>query len=150
MTRLALATLLGLTAVGCAHSGPSAQSLQAREEGKCALLQTLMREPVPARLVAELNAEGREQAVPVMVFVRKPEEGMLERFFGGDTPACGSDEFRVVRQLNQEGLVLYLEERTEGYAYDARRSGPEELSMEGTPQGMVRRDAAGGWVAASD
>lgn len=150
MNRLALAAALGLTAVGCSHTQTAAQHLQDEEDGKCLLVQTLLREPVPSRYVEELTVEGREASVPVMVFVRKPDEGMLERFFAGDTPACSSPSFRVVRQFAQRGLVLYLQETPDGYTYDARRAGPEELSMEGAPQGMVRRASSGGWVAATD
>jgi hypothetical protein len=149
--RLALAAALGLTAVGCSHTQMAAQRLQEEEGGKCLLVQTLLREPVPARYVEELAATGREETVPVMVFVRKPDEGMLERYFAGDTTACGSKSFRVVRQFNQRGLVLYLQETPEGYTYDARKTGPDQLSMDGAPQGIVRRASSGdGWVAATD
>ncbi|WP_224249525.1 hypothetical protein [Hyalangium gracile] len=149
MNRLVLATTLGLAVVGCAHTTPSAQLAQ-EEDAKCALVRTLLSEPVPSRHMGELEAEGREAPVPVAVFVRDAEQGMLERFFVGDSPSCGDEQFHVVRQLGRQGLVLYLEETKEGYAYDARRAGPEELSMGGAPQGVVRRKAEGGWVAASD
>jgi hypothetical protein len=88
--------------------------------------------------------------VQVLVFVRKPEQGLLERFFAGESPECGTAEFRVVRELGKQGLVLYLQETRDGYAYDAQRAGPEELSMGGTPQGLVRRSGGGGWVAVSE
>jgi hypothetical protein len=149
MNRLALATTLGLTVVGCAHSVPSAQSVH-EEDTKCALVQTLLSEPVPSQRLAEFAAEGRQVPVPVAVFVRKPEEGVLERFFGGDSPECGDPRFQVVRQLGMQGLVLYLQETPEGYAYDARRSGPDDLSMASRPQGVIRRKASGGWAIASD
>jgi hypothetical protein len=148
MNRLALATVLGLVIAGCAHSVPVAQRLQ-QEEEKCALVQTLLHEPVPAQRLAEVVSEGQEMPVPVMVFVRKPEQGLLERLFEGESPECGAAEFQVVRQLGRKGLVLYLQETKDGYAYDAQRVGPEELSMGGTPQGVVRRNGGGGWVAAS-
>jgi hypothetical protein len=148
MNRLALATALGLAIAGCAHSVPVAQRLQ-QEEEKCALVQTLLREPVPAQRLAQVVSEGQEMPVPVMVFVRKPEEGLLERLFVGDSPECGAAEFRVVRQLGRKGLVLYLQETQDGYSYDAQRVGPEELSMGGTPQGVIRRNGGGGWVASS-
>jgi hypothetical protein len=149
MNRLALSTTLGLALVGCAHSVPVAQQLQEEEE-KCALVRMVLHEPVPTQEMAAFATEGREPPVPVMVFVRKPEEGLFERFFVGESPECGDEEFRVVRQLGRQGLVLYLQETGRGYAYDARRAGPEELSMGGAPQGVVRRNAGGGWVAASD
>jgi hypothetical protein len=149
MNRLALAGALGLAVAGCAHSVPSHERLQ--EEGaRCALVQTLLREPVPAQLILDMTSGGRELPVPVAVFVRKPEEELLERFFVGDSPACGDTHFRVVRQLTREGLVLYLRETPDGYAYDARRAGPEDLSMVEEPQGVVRRNAKGGWVATTD
>ncbi len=151
MNRLALAALLGLYAVGCAHSGASSQHLPVEEEvARCELVHTLLREPASAQHLTELTAEGRELPVPVVVFVRKPEEGLLERFFEGDSAECGDMNFRVAGQLSREGLVLYLQETPDGYTYDARRAGPEELSMEGVPQGVVRRKAEGGWVAATD
>jgi hypothetical protein len=149
MNRLALVAALGLTVVGCAHSGPSAQRLQSEEE-KCALVHTLLREPVPSQRLTEITDEGREAPVPVVVFLRQPEEGLLERFFEGDGDACGDTHFHVVRQLGRQGLVLYLQETPDGYSYDVRRAGPEELSMGGAPQGVIRRSAAGGWVAASN
>lgn len=149
MRRLALATTLGLVAVGCAHSVPAAQRLQ-EEEQKCALVQTLLSEPAPAQRMEELITSGREPPVPVVVFVRKPEQGLLERFFTEESPECGDSRFRAVRQLAREGLVLYLQETEEGYSYDVHRAGPEQLSMEGKPQGVIRRNGGGGWVAVSD
>jgi hypothetical protein len=149
MNRLALAPVLGLALVGCAHSKAPSKPLQS-EEARCALVQTLVREPVVSQHLTEMANDGRELPVPVTVFVRNPAEGRLERLFEDDLPACGGEQFRVVRQLSREGLVLYLQESPEGYAYDARRAGPEDLSMAGEPQGYVRRDSQGGWVAASD
>ncbi len=149
MNRLALAPVLGLALVGCAHSTSSPQPRQT-EEARCELVHTLLREPSVTQRLTEMTNEGRELPVPVVVFVRKPEEGLLERFFDGDSPSCGDEQFRVVRQLSREGLVLYLQDAPEGYTYDARRAGPEDLSMAGAPQGFVRRNAQGGWVAASD
>ena len=147
MNRLALATVCGLALVGCAHSAPSPQHVQ-EEDAKCALVQTLLSEPVPSQQLNALVTEGREQPVPVAVFLRRPDEGQLERFFTGESPDCGSDQFHVVRQLGRQGLVLYLQETTDGYSYDARRAGPEELSMGGAPLGVVHRKAEGGWAAA--
>jgi hypothetical protein len=151
MNRLALAPVLGLALVGCAHSTASTASEPLQTEAaRCELVHTLLREPAVSQRLTELSSDGRELPVPVLVFVRNSEEGLLERLFEGDSPACGDERFRVVRQLAREGLVLYLEEKQEGYAYDARRAGPEQLSMGGAPQGLVRRNAQGGWVAASD
>jgi hypothetical protein len=149
MNRLALATTLGLAVAGCAHSVPPAQRLQ-EEDARCSLVRMLMTEPVPSRQVTELASEGRELPVPVAVFLRRPEQGVLERFFSRDSLDCGDEQFHVVRQLGRKGLVLYLQETQDGYSYDAQRAGPDELSMGGAPQGVVRRNAEGGWVAASD
>lgn len=149
MNRLALATTLGLAVVGCAHSVPPSQRIQ-EEDAKCSLIRTLLAEPVPSQQIAELTSAGRDMGVPVAVFVRRPDQGVLERFFAGDAPDCGNDQFHVVRQLGRKGLVLYLEETKDGYSYDAQRAGPDDLSMGGAPQGVVRRNAEGGWVAASD
>jgi hypothetical protein len=148
MNRLALAPVLGLALVGCAHSQAPSSPLQ-MEEARCELVQTLVREPVVAQRLAEMVSDGRELPLPVTVFVRNPEEGRLERLFEDDLPECGGEQFRVVRQLSREGLVLYLQESPEGYAYDARRAGPEDLSIAGSPQGFVRRNSEGGWVASS-
>jgi hypothetical protein len=134
MNRLVLATTLGLAIAGCAHSVPVAQRLQ-QEEEKCALVQALLREPVPAQRLAGLISEGEE---------------LLERYFAGESPECGAAEFRVVRQLGRQGLVLYLQETQDGYSYDAQKAGPEELSMGGSPQGVIRRSGGGGWVAVSE
>lgn len=149
MNRLALATTLGLGLVGCAHSLPSAQSIQ-QEDSKCALVRTLLNEPVPAQHISEFATEGKELPVPVAVFLRKPDQGVLERFFVAESPDCGDTQFHVVRELGRQGLVLYLQETQDGYSYDARRAGPEELSMGGTPQGKVRRKVEGGWAVAGD
>ena len=148
MNRLALAPMLGLALVGCAHSEVASRPFQS-EEARCALVQTLVQEPVVAQRLSEMANEGRELPLPVTVYLRKPEEGLLERFFDSE-PACGSEQFRVVPQLGREGLVLYLQEVPEGYSYDARRAGPEGLSIAGTPQGLVRRTSEGSWAAASD
>jgi hypothetical protein len=149
MNRLALATTFGLAVVGCAHAVPSSQRMQ-EEDARCSLVRTLLTEPGPSRELTELASEGRQLPVPVAVFVRRPEQGVLERFFSGESPDCGDTQFHVVRQLGRKGLVLYLQETQDGYSYDAQRAGPEELSMGGAPQGVVRRNAEGGWVAASN
>ncbi len=149
MNRLALAPMLGLALVGCAHTKVAPTPLQS-EEARCALVQTLVREPVVSQHLTEMAADGRELPVLVSVFVRNPEEGRLERLFEDDLPECGGEQFRVVRQLSREGLVLYLQESPEGYAYDARRAGPEDLTMAGAPQGIIRRTAEGSWAVASD
>lgn len=150
MNRLALSTTLGLALVGCAHSVPVAQQQQ-QEQQKCELVQMVLREPQPAQELAAFGNDGTEPPVPVMVFVRNPEEGLLERYFVGETPECGDSQFHVVRQLGRKGLVVYLQEAPNGgYSYDTRRAGPEELSMGGAPQGVVRRNSGGSWAAASD
>ena len=149
MNRLALATTLGLAVAGCAHSVPPSQRLQ-EEDARCSLVRMLMTEPVPSQHITELASEGRELPVPVAVFLRRPEQGVLERFFSRDSSDCGDAQFHVVRQLGRKGLVLYLQETQDGYSYDAQRAGPDELSMGGAPQGVVRRNSQGGWVAASD
>lgn len=148
MNRLALAPMLGLALVGCAHSEVTSRPQQS-EEARCELVQMLVREPVVSQRLSEMASEGRELPVPLTVYVRNPEEGQLERFFDSE-PSCGNEQFQVVSQLAREGLVLYLQEVPEGYAYDARRAGPQDLSIAGTPQGLVRRTAEGSWAAASD
>lgn len=150
MNRLTLAAVLGLAVAGCAHSVSSSAPSHQTEAERCELVHTLMREPAVTQQRSALESEGRELPLPVVVFVRDPEEGLLERFFAEDASACGDSQFRVVRELAREGVVLYLQETPEGYSYDVRRAGPERLSMGGEPQGAVRRNAQGGWVAATD
>ena len=149
MNRLALALVLGLALAGCAHTAPTPRPFQT-EAARCELVHTLLREPAVSQRLSELTNEGSELPVPVVVFMRNPEEGLLERLFEGDSPPCGDSQFQVVRQLSRQGLVLYLQEAPEGYAYDARRGGPEELSMGGEPQGVVRRNAQGGWATVTN
>jgi hypothetical protein len=147
--RLVLTAACALIFGGCTRV--VAPNSRIQDEGaKCSLVHTLLAEQTPAQHLHELTAEGRQLPVPVAVFVRRPEQGLLERFFAGDTPDCGDGEFRVVRQLGRQGLVLYLQETQDGYTYDVHRAGPEELSMGGAPQGAVRRNAGGGWVATSN
>ncbi|WP_164019337.1 hypothetical protein [Pyxidicoccus trucidator] len=136
--------LLGST--GCAHQAPVAVKREAEAE-KCQLVRSVLKEPTPSRLVSELASEGREEPTPVVVYVRRPEESMLERFFEGDEPLCGDDTFQVVQENVLDAVVVYLQEVQDGYAYDARRAGPEQLTLEGKPQGLVKRNGPS-WVAA--
>jgi hypothetical protein len=147
MKRLALTVTLGLAAMGCVRTVPFAQRKQA-EEGKCELVRTLLREPVPARLLNDFHQAGYTgEPAPVLVYLRRPQESVLERFFE-DSPACGDATFRVVQDAAVDAVVVYLESAAEGYTYDARRVGPEELTMGGSPQGLVRRNGEG-WVTAT-
>ncbi|MFB1483912.1 hypothetical protein [Corallococcus sp. RDP092CA] len=144
---LAVAGLGLLGTVGCAHSVPLAQRVEAEDE-KCTLLQALMRQPAPSRAIQQFVAEGKEERAPVVVYVRHPEEDSLERFFTGE-PQCANDSFKVVQENVVDAVVVYLQEVQGGYAYDAQRSSPEHLTMEGRPQGTVRKDGAV-WVAGAD
>ncbi len=145
--RMAWVTLgLGLLgSTGCAHKERLAVKREAEAE-KCQLVQSVLKEPTPSQLVKEIASEGREEPTPVVVYVRRPEESMLERFFEGDEPLCGDGTFQVVQENVLDAVVVYLQEVQDGYAYDARRAGPEELSLEGTPQGQVKRQGPA-WVA---
>ncbi len=148
--RMAWVTLgLGLLGSGCASQSNQLRLAQQQvaEAEKCQLLQSVLKEPTPSRLVSELASEGREEPTPVVVYVRRPEESMLERFFAGDEPVCGDGTFRVVQENVLDAVVVYLQEVQDGYAWDARRAGPEQLSMEGKPQGVVKRSGPA-WVAA--
>lgn len=147
--RKTLCTLgLGLLATtGCARTLPYAQR-QEVETDKCELVQTLMRQPSPSRAAKQIVSEGREEQVPVVVYVRHPEEAMLERFFHGD-PECGDPTFKVVQDNVVDAVVVYLQEVQGGYAYDARRAGPEQLSVDDSqPQGTLKREGST-WVAAN-
>ncbi|GMU03550.1 hypothetical protein KH5H1_76730 [Corallococcus caeni] len=144
---LAVAGLGLLGTVGCVRTVPYAQRVEAEDE-KCTLLQALMRQPAPAQAIQKFVAEGKEERAPVVVYVRHPEEATLERFFTGDTQ-CANDQFKVVQENVVDAVVVYLQEVQGGYAYDAQRSSPEHLTMDGRPQGTVRKDGAT-WVAGAD
>lgn len=150
MNRLAISVTLGLAAAGCVRHVPLAQRVQA-EEGKCELVRTLLREPVPSQLVSQFHEAGYTgEPAPVVVYVRRPAESTLERFFEGTAPDCADTTFRVVQEAAVDAVVVYLETVADGdgYTYDARRSNPQELAVVGTPQGRVRRSGAG-WASAS-
>ncbi|WP_342374720.1 hypothetical protein NVS55_25690 [Myxococcus stipitatus] len=135
-----------LAGAGCAHQAPLAERREV-EADKCSLVQSVLKEPTPSRMVEEIASLGRNEPTPVRVYVRRPEQAMLERFFEGDEPHCGDATFKVVQESVLDAVVVYLQEVQEGgYAYDARRSGPDELTLEGQPQGTLRR-AGPAWVA---
>jgi len=147
MNRLALTVTLGLAAAGFVRTVPLAQRVQA-EEGKCELVRTLLREPTPSQLVSQFHVDGYTgEPAPVMVYLRRPQESSLERFFE-DTPNCADTTFRVVQEATVDAVVVYRESVADGYTYVARRTTPQELSLSGAPQGVVRRNGAG-WVSAS-
>ncbi|MBF5046325.1 hypothetical protein FGE12_28170 [Aggregicoccus sp. 17bor-14] len=139
----------GLAALltGCAHAPPpGGASGVGRDDppaARCELVRTLVQDPVPARLVEELKpANG---AAPVMVFLR--EGGLLQRFFA-EGEVCTDGRFAVQRESNVDALVLYLEPTQDGgYTYEARRSSPDALVLDGPPTGHVSRTHAG-WVTA--
>ncbi|WP_426753161.1 hypothetical protein [Myxococcus sp. Y35] len=140
--------LLGLamlSGAGCAHRARLAER-QGVEVEKCELVHRLLQEPAPARVVREVVAAGRDEPAPVVVYVRRPEQAMLERFFSGDAPSCGDATFKVVQENVLDAVVVYLQEVQDGYAYDARRASHDELSLEGKPQGMLKRRGLD-WVA---
>ncbi|QDE91480.1 hypothetical protein BHS06_22270 [Myxococcus xanthus] len=140
--------LLGLGVLGstgCAHQARLAER-QGVEAEKCELVHRLLQEPVPSQVVREVVAAGRDEPAPVVVYVRRPEEAMLERFFSGDAPSCGDATFKVVQENVLDAVVVYLQEVQGGYAYDARRASHDELSLEGKPQGLLKRKGPE-WVA---
>jgi hypothetical protein len=145
--RMAWVTLGMLGATGCVHTVPIAERRVAEAE-KCQLVQSVLKESVPSKLVQEIASEGREEPAPVVVYVRRPEQSMLERFFEEDQPLCGDGTFQVVQASVLDAVVVYLQEVQDGYAFDVRRAGPEELSMDGTPQGTVKR-AGAAWVSSA-
>lgn len=147
MKSFALAVTLGLAAAGCVRSVPLAERVQA-EEGKCELVRTLLREPEPSRLLTEFHEDtSTGEPAPVMVYLRRPQESSLERFFE-DSPDCADTTFRVVQEASVDAVVVYLESVTDGFTYDAKRADPQELSLASTPQGVVRR-SGDGWVPGS-
>ncbi|QRO01139.1 hypothetical protein JRI60_19935 [Archangium violaceum] len=144
MKRLVPPALIALAATGCMHS-PEALINPTEEAGKCELVQTLMRERVSQGLLSELSAQGSDGPAQVLVFVRRPEQGMLERLFQGD-PTCGGPNYRAVQDITMKAVVLFLQPRGNGYIYDAQLAAPNELSLGGEAKGAVSRDG-GGWVA---
>lgn len=148
MKRLALPALLALAATGCMHS-PAALINPQVESGKCSLVQTLMRERLPQRILSEIAADGHDGPAQVLVFVRRPQEAMLERLFAGE-PTCGGTNYKVVQQSTTEAVVLLLEpQKGGGYAFDAQRAAPDALALEGTLHGTVTQVDGGGWAASS-
>jgi hypothetical protein len=147
MMRLVLSALLALAATGCMRSRAALVDSQ-EEAGKCELVQTLMREPAPQRYLSQLAAMGRDGPAQVLVFVRRPEQNMLERLFAGE-PKCGGYNYNVVQASTTEALVLFLQPEGDGYAFDVRSAAPDELSLGGTPQGTVTKRDGGGWAASS-
>jgi len=147
MKRLVLPALLALAATGCMRSR-AALIDPSEEAGKCALVQTLMRERAPQQLLSELSVEGREGPTQVLVFVRRPEEAMLERLFAGE-PECGGSNYKVVRESTTDAVVLFLQPRGGGYVYAAQRAAPDELSLGEDPKGTVTKDDGGAWVTST-
>ncbi len=145
MKRLVLPALLVLAATGCMRSRASLIKLD-EEAGKCELVQTLMREQVPRQLLSGLMVDGRDGPAQVLVFVRRPEQAMLERLFVGE-PSCGGPNYQVVRQSTTDAVVLFLQPQADGYIYDAQRAAPDALSLGGEAKGAVMKRDGGGWVA---
>jgi hypothetical protein len=147
MKRLVLPALFALAATGCMRSRASLVDPQ-EEAGKCELVQTLMREPAPQQYLANLAAAGRDGPAQVLVFLRRPEQNLLERLFAGE-PNCGGYNYNVVQESTTESLVLFLQPQGDGYAFDVQSAAPDELALGGTPQGMVSKRDGGGWAASS-
>jgi hypothetical protein len=150
MRPLPLLTAALLALAGCAHApspggGGGAGLARAQAQERCELVRTLVREPVPASLL-EAVKPGTGPA-PVMVFLR--QEGLLERFFE-DGAVCEDARFTVERESTEDALVLYLEPTPEGgFRYEARRSSPDALVLEGAPTGRVVHTESG-WVSAGE
>jgi hypothetical protein len=117
------------------------------EAGKCEMVQTVMREPVPQRLLSGLMAEGYDTA-QVLVFVLRPEQGQLERLFAG-TPTCRGVNYKVVDDITMKAIVLFLQPQANGYIFDAQLSTPNELSLGTEAKGKLSKRDDGGWVASS-
>jgi hypothetical protein len=148
MKRLVLPALIALAASGCMRSRAALVN-PTEEAGKCELVQTLMREPAPQGYLSELAESGRDGPAQVLVFVRRPEQDMLERLFAGDEPSCGGYNYNVVQQSTTNALVLFLQPLGEGYTFDVQRAAPDELSLGGAPKGTLTKREGGGWVASS-
>ncbi len=147
MKRLVPTALLVLAATGCMHSRESLIKPD-EEAGKCELVQTIMREQVPQQLLSGLDAEGRDGPSQVLVFVRRPEEALLERLFAGE-PSCAGSNYKVVQQSTTNAVVLFLQPHGDGYLYDALRAAQNELTLGGEAKGSVIKRDGGGWAASS-
>jgi hypothetical protein len=147
---LTAAAALALALQGCAHAPPpggasGAGPVRLDAAARCELVRTLVQDPVPARLLQSLKPTSGQ--APVLVFVRT--DGLLERFFSEDAQCQGTD-FRVQRQSDAEALVLYLEPTSQGgYSYEARRTSPDALVLDGPPTGRVSRGEKG-WVTSDE
>ena len=118
-----------------------------RDRSKCELIQTLMRERAPQQLLQKLAEDGHSTPSQVVVFMRQPDEAVLERFFAGD-PSCQGSAFKVVHDLTGEGVVLFLRGQADGYVYDAQRASADRMSLGGDAKGAVRK-REGVWAASS-
>lgn len=147
MKRLVLPALLALAATGCMRS--RAALVDPKEEAaKCELVQAIMREPVPQRHLAELAESGRDGPAQVLVFLRRPEQNLLERLFAGE-PKCGGYKYNVVQDSTMQAMVLFLQPQGDGYAFDVQSAAPDELSLGGEPKGLLTKRDDGGWAASS-
>ena len=146
MKSLVLPALLALAATGCMHSRASLVSPE-EEAGKCELVQTLMRQPLPQAYLAQLASAGHDEPAQVLVYVRRPEQSLLERLFEGEETTCGGLGYNVVQQSTTQALVLFLQPRGNGYTFDVQHAAPDQLSLGGEPKGLVTKGDGGGWVA---
>jgi hypothetical protein len=144
MKRLVLPALIALAAAGCVRSSEVLVN-PSEEAGKCELVQTLMRERVSQGLLSELAAQGSEGPAQVLVFVRRPDQAMLERLFQGD-PTCGGPNYKAVQDITMKAVVVFLQPQANGYVFDAQLAAPNELSLGGEPKGAVMKREGGGWV----
>ncbi len=147
MKRSVLAALLTLAIPNCMLSREALIN-PSEEAGKCEMVQTVMREPLPQRLLSRLMAEGYGGPSQVIVFVLRPEQGQLERLFAG-TPTCRGVNYKVVDDLTMKAIVLFLQPQANGYIFDAQLSTPNELSLGTEAKGRLSRRDDGGWVASS-
>ncbi|ATB38106.1 hypothetical protein CYFUS_003532 [Cystobacter fuscus] len=147
MKRLVLPALLALASPGCMHAPAPAPAAPENEATKCELVQTLVREQLPQQILSGLEADGHDGPTQVLVFVQDADENVLERLFSGE-PSCGGPNFKVVREITREALVLFLQRQGEGYVYDAQRAGPNRMSLGGKAKGAVMK-RSGVWAASS-
>ncbi|MET0402737.1 MAG: hypothetical protein ABW123_10055 [Cystobacter sp.] len=147
MKRLALPALLALAVTGCQHArAPVSEVAREDDAGKCALVQTLVREQLPRDILSGLESD-HDGPSQVLVFVRGEDEAVLERLFSGD-PSCRGSNFKVVQEITREALVLFLERQGAGFVYDAQRAAPDRMSLGGKARGTVTK-RSGVWAASS-
>ena len=147
MKRLVLPALLALAATGSGCMRSRAALINPTEEtGKCELVQVLMREHVPQQLLAGLAVDGHDGPAQVLVFVRRPEQAMLERLFAATSPSAAAPTTRWCRRSH--GRRWCSTSSRGAAATSTTRSARPRTSCRwaARPRARWRKDDGGAWV----